>query len=156
MQHSPRLARQPLRRATDLISTVKFHNLDVQHARRRKVSLRSVHPSIYPLLPAMSIHATSHHTVAATVVAGQVAMEAELVAITRQVGLLKEGYSKARDNLRAEQSVREPSTPFSYLIGRIFGGLALHREEPYTSWRDASFSPRSRLARAWGGCKRGL
>lgn len=36
----------------------------------------------------------------------QVAMEAELVAATQQVGLLKEGYSKARDNLRAEQSVR--------------------------------------------------
>lgn len=32
-------------------------------------------------------------------------MEAELVAATRQLGLLKEGYSKARDNLRAEQSV---------------------------------------------------
>lgn len=36
----------------------------------------------------------------------QAAMEAELVAVTRQFGLLKEGYSKARDNLRAEQSVR--------------------------------------------------
>lgn len=35
----------------------------------------------------------------------QIAMEAELVATTRQLGLLKEGYSKARDNLRAEQSV---------------------------------------------------
>lgn len=37
-------------------------------------------------------------------------MEAELVAVTRQFGLLKEGYSKARDNLRAEQSVRRPAT----------------------------------------------
>ncbi|CAM9090655.1 unnamed protein product [Hapterophycus canaliculatus] len=37
----------------------------------------------------------------------KVAMEAELVAATRQVGLLKEGYSKARDNLRAEQSALE-------------------------------------------------
>lgn len=36
----------------------------------------------------------------------QVAAEAELVAATRQLNLLKEGYSKARDNLRAEQSVR--------------------------------------------------
>lgn len=36
----------------------------------------------------------------------KVAMEAELVAATRQLGLLKEGYTKARDNLRAEQSVR--------------------------------------------------
>lgn len=33
-------------------------------------------------------------------------MEAELVVATRQLGLLKDGYSKARDNLRAEQSVR--------------------------------------------------
>ena len=32
-------------------------------------------------------------------------MEAEVVAATRQLELLKEGYSKARDNLRAEQSV---------------------------------------------------
>lgn len=29
------------------------------------------------------------------------------MAVTRQLGLLKEGYSKARDNLRAEQSVSE-------------------------------------------------
>ena len=35
----------------------------------------------------------------------QVAMEAEVVSATRQLELLKEGYSKARDNLRAEQSV---------------------------------------------------
>ncbi|CAM9333908.1 unnamed protein product [Sphacelaria rigidula] len=39
--------------------------------------------------------------------AEKVAMEAELVAATRQLGLLKEGYSKARDNLRAEQSALE-------------------------------------------------
>lgn len=32
-------------------------------------------------------------------------MEAEVVSATRQLELLKEGYSKARDNLRAEQSV---------------------------------------------------
>lgn len=38
----------------------------------------------------------------------KMAMEAELVAATRQVGLLKEGYSKARDTLRAEQLVRKP------------------------------------------------
>lgn len=38
--------------------------------------------------------------------ASQVAMEAELVAVTRQLSLLKDGYSKARDNLRAEQMVR--------------------------------------------------
>ena len=34
-------------------------------------------------------------------------MEAEVVSASRQIELLKEGYSKARDNLRAEQSVRE-------------------------------------------------
>lgn len=33
-------------------------------------------------------------------------MEAELVAATQQLSLLKDGYSKARENLRAEQVVR--------------------------------------------------
>ena len=32
------------------------------------------------------------------------------MAVTRQFGLLKEGYSKARDNLRAEQSVRRAAS----------------------------------------------
>ena len=36
----------------------------------------------------------------------QIATEAEFMAATRQLSLLKESYAKARDTLRAEQSVR--------------------------------------------------
>lgn len=56
-----------------------------------------------------------------TVATIQVAMEAELVAVTRQVTLLKEGYSKGRDNLRAEQSVRRTTTTCISCVVSAYG-----------------------------------
>lgn len=38
-------------------------------------------------------------------------MDAELVAANQQLGLLKDGYSKARDSLRAEQAVKLRDAP---------------------------------------------
>lgn len=47
-------------------------------------------------------------------------MEAEVVSATRQLGLLKEGYSKARDNLRAEQSVSAKAAYIVLIVARRY------------------------------------
>lgn len=75
-------------------------------------------------------------------------MEAELVAVTRQFGLLKEGYSKARDNLRAEQSVR-PTPRACSVYGGVESNDCMHARMRFPTLGDVALFLLRSLVVSW-------